>query len=715
MNKSKIKIKMLQAYKKIINIELFNKIVSFIIETTNDDCNDFIYKLKLKNIWFERILNNNIQEEYGFKYFGELLERYEQRIGTDIKDIRAISLALGYSKEIIKPEMIIGTQLVDFIKRIKNLSQNDMYLKSALYLYDKNKYANLFEDIVFQDFTKTEDIVFVLSLFDDIKQGFDILELQLNELLGNSKTISAIDNFSIYNWLINNLYSIIRSSRKQRVKLFKAIITLPTAFIKKDSRTYKVLLENGYSTEEISFLNYISIFYSSIPNTVRIGKSIVEEKIAIEFCKKFLDSKTFYSDALYNFIYKMFSYYYSFDIKCYGFTRIKEALIENINIKNPKIFIKFYGMLDKKLYSFNILDNKWNIVQETLSPVEYRELFDNYLSFNDFTKEQIYTRINKYNELTNTSYLTTFNVFSYGRNHIFSKLVINNIISLEDIFNKYLTYQKEKITDSTKKANMDIEHLRDFIRGINNRKAFEFIKYFLSIHSHTIKDLKKYSIPLDNLFNKYSYYYNSIGEIDIKRKFLSIEEERELFGWLESYIFYTTPDSYIDFVYSVLKDDYIKTILPKEDLRNLYLSLIKFDSNLKDNVTLREKYLTEDEIKQIEKEELEAKERERLLKLKVIETDVTNNFNNIENMNFKSIYEFCYSYRWNKDETSIACKLVKGYLDCHIEEHTFILEEMKYFNKICNLLIEKNEITPKEIKRYIFRYIKKGESISCKH
>ena len=121
MNKSKINIEMMQAYKNIINIELFNMLVSFIIETTKIDCNDFINKLKHKNIWFKKISNNNIQEKYGFKYLGELLERYEQRIGTDIKDIRAISLALAYSKEFITDDMITGTQLVDFIKRIKNL------------------------------------------------------------------------------------------------------------------------------------------------------------------------------------------------------------------------------------------------------------------------------------------------------------------------------------------------------------------------------------------------------------------------------------------------------------------------------------------------------------------------------------------------------------------------------------------------------------------
>ena len=128
---------------------------------------------------------------------------------------------------------------------------------------------------------------------------------------------------------------------------------------------------------------------------------------------------------------------------------------------------------------------------------------------------------------------------------------------------------------------MDIEHLKDFVKGIHNRKAFDFIKYFLSINNYTIKDLNKYFNPLENLYTM--YYYNS-STINIKRKFLSTEEEIELFGWLESYIFYTKPECYMDFVFSALEDDYIETILPKKDLRNLYFTLMKFDNKLKETV-----------------------------------------------------------------------------------------------------------------------------------
>lgn len=707
MDKNKIQIEMLKSYENTINIKLFNEIVSFIIETTNCDCKNFIEKLKSKTIWFEQIVNNNIQEEYGFKYFGELLERYEQRIGTHIKDIRAIALSLGYSKELINENMIIGTQLVDFINKIKRLSEEDIYLKAALYLYDENKYNNLFKEIVYQKFDKTEDVVFVLSLFYDIKQGFDILETQLKELLGKSKSISATENCGIYNWLINNLYPIIKNNRKKGIELYKALISIPTGLINKGSKTHNTLLENGYTLQEISFLNYICIFYSCVPKSVKIGKSLVEEKIAIEFCINILNSEFYYPEEVYNLIYKMFSEYYRFDIKCYGFIGLKEAIINYINITEPKVFMKFYEKLDKKFFSFDILDSKWEILKDSMTIEEYRNLFDEYLLLNDFDKAEIETRISKYDNLTSTSYLSTFNVYRYGRNSIFSKLVASDVINLKNVFNQYLMHINNK--DNTERMNIDLEHLKEYVRNIENRKSFEFIKYFLSINNHAISDLHKYHISLRELYN--NYRYSSSPKFDIKRSFLSNLEQKELFTWLESYIFYTTPDYYMDFVYHMLDNSYIETILSKEDLRKLYFVLMEFDKELKNNTRLREKYLTPEELEQIEQEEYVAKEEEKQLKRQALEKEVMNKFKELKNLDFKSIYEYCYFYRWQKEETAIVCKIVKDFLEKHITEHEFIKEEIKYFNKICNLLIEQNFVTVNEIRTYLLRYIKEGELI----
>ena len=306
----------------------------------------------------------------------------------------------------------------------------------------------------------------------------------------------------------------------------------------------------------------------------------------------------------------------------------------------------------------------------------------------------------------------SFNVYRYGRNSIYSKLVQNDVISLEKTFDQYLIHNNSENSNSKERINMDLEHLKEYIKYIENRKSFEFIKYFLSINNHTIKDLDKYYISMGNLYN--NYYYSSRPVIDIKRNFLSIAEEKELLSWLESYIFYTKPDYYMDFAYSMLNDSFIATILSKEDLRELYFALMEFDKKLKDNTRLREKYLTLEELDQVEKEEIEAEEREKLLKRQAMESAVIDKFNNIENLDFKSIYEYCYSYRWEREETSVACKLVKEYLENHITDHEFIEEEIKYFNKICNLLIEQNSITAEEIKSYILRYVEEGELISCR-
>lgn len=711
MNRNKINLKMFESYENIINIKLFNEIVSFVIETTNVDCNGFINNLKNRNIWFERTVNNSIQEDYGFKYFGELLERYEQRIGTDIKDIRAIALSLGYSREIITSDMIIGTQLVDFINKIKRLSENDIYLKAALYLYDENRYYNLFEEIALQKFSTTEDIVFALSLFYDTKHGFDLLEKQLQELLGKSKTISVIENYGIYNWLIKTLYPILKNDRRKGIELFKAILAIPTCLIKQDSKTFKVLIENGYTKEEISFLNYICIFYSPIPKTVRTGKSIVEEKIAIEFCINILNSNNKYSNEVYDLICIMLSDYHNFDIKCYGYTGIKDAVINYLDITVPEVFIKLYPQLDRKLFSFDILDDKWNIVQQEFTIEEYRDLFDSLLVLNNFSKEDIEKRIAKYNELTNTDYLSAFNVYRYGRCSIYSKLVEKEVISLSTQFESYLNNNDKDINE---RINIDIEHLRDYIKRIENRKSFEFYKYLLYTKNFDSCDLEKYNFDLSNLYERRSYYYSSREDIDIKRTFLSKEEHIELLNWLENYIFFIKPDYYMDFVTSMLSNEFISTLISKDDLRKLYFTIIEIDKTVKEKSYLREKYLSKEELELIKKQELEEEERKQQLETEKIKDAVKEKFNSIENASFKEIYEFCYSYRWSKKETSFACNIVKEYLDTSLYNHNFISEEIIYFNKICNLLIQEKFITLEELKEYILKYIQKGELILCK-
>ncbi len=708
MNNSKIKVKEYEAFEKEINIKLFNDIVSLIMETTNVDYNSTLNELKQKHIWFQRTINNTIQEEYGFKYFGELLERYEQRIGTNIKDIRAIALALAYSKSLITKEMITGTQLVDFINKVKRMSEKDIYLKGALYLYDQNKYYNLFEEIIHQELNKTEDVVFAISLFNDINNGFQVLQEQLESLIGKNRTISVMENAGIYNWIIKNLYSVIKSNRKKGIELIKTIVKIPTGLIKEDSKVYNILIDNKYTKEEIAFLNYRLIYYQSIPNIVKIGNSIVEEKIAINFCKKILNSENTYTDDVYELIMTMLDEYRRFQIKYLGYKGLKEAIVNSIDIKNPKVFIKFYEILDYHIYSFDILNEEWNIVQQKFDSNTYRYLFDNYLQSNDYTKEQLKERINKYDELSNMPYIDSFNIYDWHREGIYLKLVTKEIIDLQLYFEKYRDYKKNK---DPKENKMDFEHTRSFIHGINNKQAFLFLRYLLNLKEYSIGKVNDFGFRLDELFtNRHgysSYYYSS--ELNIKRKFLSPEENKELLMCLEEYIFNVKPDDYIGFVSALLDNNFVDEVFTKEELRKLYFASIEIDDESSDNKRLREKYLSKKELAIIEKEEREAEEKEKLMKKLEKENNLIEEFKAIENKTFESIYKFGDKYSWWHEEKEVCCRIIIEYLNENIQNHKFVSEELIYFNKICNLLLKSETINIEKAKEFIIQYIERGE------
>ena len=108
-----------EAFSKKINIDLFNEIINFVITTSNIRDYKNVKQIKNNCAWFKQEMQDNIQEKYEIKYLGELLERYKQKIGDSIENVRAIAVAIGYSKNLITENMIIGSQLVDFISKVK--------------------------------------------------------------------------------------------------------------------------------------------------------------------------------------------------------------------------------------------------------------------------------------------------------------------------------------------------------------------------------------------------------------------------------------------------------------------------------------------------------------------------------------------------------------------------------------------------------------------
>lgn len=686
-----------EAYENILDIPLFNKIISFIYETSNkNDKYEIKEKIIKKCIWYENYDDSEIKETYHFEYLGELLERYEERIGKKDNTLRTIALAVAFANELIENNMIIGNQFNDFISKVwVKAYQGDLYCKAALFLTDKEKYYSLGNELLFQKYCKTEEIIFALSVFNDhLDEFLKYQKENLNVLTSKTKTISAIENAGVFAWLIGTLYSTIFNSRKKEDKVLKALMKLPTAFYKEDSSVYKELLQNGYNDDEIAYLNYVLIFFRPVNKTIVSGRSVIEEKMLIRFCEVFINKDEKLSKNMYHFIKQLLEEHTRFWVKCYGYKNLKYALIDEINIINPVTFFELYDYFDEKLYSFNILDKKWDVLYTLFSKEKYQRIFDWYLYTNNYPKEKVLECITRYNELTNSDYLNTFYKKEWRRTDLFVQLVNKEIILLEKYWN-YLV--QNNLLES-------FNHLKDYIERIHYQKAFEFLKYLVNQNKYSMKEISDIGFNLECLVDCITLEYSN--RIDINKDFLSNEDKILLFNYLDNYVFYYKPEKYTKFLSAVIVNEDTRTIVSKNDLRKIYLFLCNINPDKKKDKYLQKLYLTTDEMKEIEKQEQIEQERIKNEKKIQMQTRVLADFHDLDKSNLRTLYKFANSYCINNEERLYQLSLVKTYLDENVENFEKTVQNLTNFFNILNYFLQEETITTEELVRLICKYFK---------
>lgn len=706
MDIKEIKRKQYNAYSELIDIELFNKIVTFMASTsTSSESWSKFKRLEEKCIWLYKTENMVIQEEYGFKYFGELLERYEERIGNQTRIIRTIALAIGYGKDLIDKNMIVDTQLVDFISKIKGFTSNDIYLKAALYMLDNVKYSTYAEELMNIRYNKTEEIIFVLSVFyEKIGDFFNKNKIQLIELIGKSKTISAIGNVGIYAWLIKNLNQFVYKDRKKDISLLKALVKIPTEQVidelkpLKNTNTYNELILNEYEKDEIIYLNYVLLLFDTVPKSIIIGKSVIEERIATNLCLIFINGEKTYENDVYRIISHILLYYKNFQIKCYGYYRILDVLNNNLNIINPTTFLNLYHDLEEEIYTFNILEQKWDVIASNIDEKEYLKIFDKFLLKKKYDKKTCIKCIKKYEQLTGKEYKKTFYEYSYSRKEIFNFLIYNNVIFLKDIFEQ--SFQN----------NYYSNHVKEYINKVENKKSFEFLKYLLRLNKYSIKDLNSIGFRFDNMITIYNY---SSGRkecsLNIYRDFFNKKEQIILFNCVEKYIFYNKPEVYFIFLKSVLDSEFSLKFFDKEQLRLIFLSLCELFPETYEKHYLQKKYLSMEEYNLICEKEKAEKEQEELRNKQETELSIIDEFNELKDTNsLKSLYSLCYKHRYNSDKISFCTKLIKEYILKYGYKLSKEQEDINYFVKLLDLFVDEEKLKPIEFIKLTYEYIKEG-------
>lgn len=119
-----------KVYQQVIDLELYYAFVDLVVHTSQEEKAWEIYRnIVDTQIWQQKAEGQNYFEAYNLRYPGEVLERFEEKLGKDVRIIRALALALGKTRALQLDNMFVGNQRGSFLQMIRRASNGDVYLQ----------------------------------------------------------------------------------------------------------------------------------------------------------------------------------------------------------------------------------------------------------------------------------------------------------------------------------------------------------------------------------------------------------------------------------------------------------------------------------------------------------------------------------------------------------------------------------------------------------
>jgi len=685
----------IKALESKVNIKLYNSIVSFVADSRNKaaDMKNFSSEIKKSPLYNEDLSSSaDITELYDVRYVGELYERYSEKGIADIRDIRALTLALADTVMIQCDEMFVGTQKTDFINGIKEMYDDkfDVYLGTALVKLMGSAGSYLCREVLEKHYTDTEDLLFVTTIASEDTAGdmFNILKDRLTNLLGKNRSISVLGNAGLYGLFVDKFNDFLKKYRKKDVQLFKAICALAEKRLNKDTAQYKALRENGYSHKDILYLNYFISKYVSNVSEKLSEKTITYQKAAVNYCKCLLSLKNILEDEEKEIFLNLLNKYKKFKIKCDGSEKIADCLKDE-KIGCADTFIWFLN-LDKRLrpsdrspvFIFDILEEKSGDIIKDLN-YEQKSFFLNraLCRLSGDNKETAEKYIAEFEKYDGFNYFDSFNDSNMD-DSAFSMLVEWGIIDI-------LQYadNMENVADNL------CSRISTYVSGIRSITAYDFFEKFDQKYGLSkVRELLKFNF-YESFFVSISGCRYSDKKLNISRNFLTREQHRYIFGWITEDVFYNEQEKYTDFIFSTLTYEKIDEYYTYEELHELFnvsKEALKERYNGYYFNSLCEKYLTEEEKEQDKAEKEKLKQLEEEEKSQEAFTSMLSEFKKLFDGSFKSIDEFIKrNCRWSSNKgigykiSLLVSEEIMRKTDCFDEDEAIALCDI-YFNALNN-------------------------------
>lgn len=677
----------LHVYGAKINLPLFNHIVAFVLDTAEATRTQRA-DLRRQCPFLTQASGEAFQEKYGFLYLGELLERYEERFGMALPDLRAIALALAYTRNLTTPEMFVGPQRADFLREVRRAAGGDIYLSGALYLLDEGRDGATDRELELTgaEYRSTEDLLFVLGLFRDRERAFLHFKPQLLRLLGKGRTMPILGNTTALNWLVAWLTPRLKAARGKDLALFRALCTLPVSHVKPGGKPHDALLAHGWTPLEIAYANMMAVLSQAVDGALQ-KDSIVSEKIAVTLFHEALSCDAPLTRETYDQLTPVYRLYERFSIKCYGFEGLRQALEEGTRIQNAGAFLWFSSLVSiySPLFSgFDIMDSKWDSLADALEPDKYIPLFEECLD-GDMTQAEIQLRLDRYRELTGKDYTGIYWGGSRGRR--FGLLVDQGILDPWSLFRDSLTEDGQ-----VDKPEM-IAHVWEYARSVKTPQAYRFMEKFFS--EYGVGDLEQFfgyhhRDFLDGLTKRGNYGSGPMA-LTLRRDYLDDGGHRQLLQWLEEYMFAYQPDKYLELPVAILRDEFAAGLFTAEEQRELF-DLAAENPGTHQGILneLKRRYLTKDELQARRDAEaaarVEAEQRQR----EALAQEIRDKYAELLDGTFQSAVKFLDEYKYYRDKRPIACRVLREHLDGLLEALDYALDsrEATRFLYVCDKLVQ---------------------------
>lgn len=611
-----------KAYEKILDFPFYYQMRDLIVRSTEKTSGE----KEKRSFLGESVPERTMEDQYGLRYPGEVLERYQERVGQSREILRAAALALADKNEILEDNMFVGSQKEAFLRKLRAFAGKDVYLGGALYLLSEkeSERERLRTMLLGYPFSSTQEVLFVLSVFYGEFSTWERFYPLLVTFLGKRRTIRAYQNEGVFAWFIDLFEKEIKNSRGKDAEVLKALRELPFHHIKPDSRAGLRLAENGYSEQEILYLNLKIPPLSKLRD--RLTKdSIVMERIAAAGCQSLFNAQELEDRCLFRLCTDTLQEYRKFAIKLEGYSGLKELLAGRVSVKNVDFFCYLLGLWKEKQlpdawFHINLVaESRWDELAGRLPEKEYRNLFEECILA--YGMKEMDAWLDRYKSLTGERYENIFWREKYGNaERILKELISQEKYDIAAVFCQYVADAKAMAEEDCKeKWNVMLQYIRSigsklFCRGIF--RLWEEIDAAYGIQSldqfMENRKLLAQAVNGGAYWSSYRGYYGKRESFWDKLDFLDKEKSLKLFSWAEEYFYRMEPDDYNDFLYMFVKN-MARELLPAKEgraLMEMMLDVVPLKSYEMDE--LRQMYYAPEEwdAYRMQEEEREEKKKE---------------------------------------------------------------------------------------------------------